>query len=264
MPGAPEPDAVKLAQRELYEAGEYHALSAALEPAAAVLVEVTGVDERALVLDVAAGDGNVALAAVRRGATVFACDLSAVQVERGRHRTEQAGARVEWAGGDAEALPWPDASFTHVLSAFGAVFAPRPYLAATELFRVCRPGGRVAVTAWPPDSLMGEATALARRLTPAGRRFPDLELGWGDPLTVRARLAQHGDVLLVERRVLPWDPAVRGSAGEADCAASFLRDRLDERRAEAFAQARAEIVRRHTTAEGTVTVEYLLAAATKR
>ncbi len=162
-----DPVAVKRAQRELYDAGEYYALSNVLAPAAGVLVEKTGVAAGTDVLDVGAGDGNVATAAARRGAAVMATDLSPEQVQRGVARCRREGLTVDWQVADVEQLPFADRSFSHVLSAFAAVAAPHPEVAAREMFRVCRPGGAVALTAWPPGSFMAELTDAVRRATPA-------------------------------------------------------------------------------------------------
>lgn len=257
-------EAVKRAQRALYEAGEYHALSATLAPAADALVGAAGIDGDAVVLDVAAGDGNVALAAAARGASVVACDLSPLQVERGRQRSGAAGASVSWVVADAEALPFDEGAFTHVLSAFGAVFAPRPDVVTAELFRVARRGGVVGLTAWPADSLVGESTQAAREATADGESFPDLDLGWGEPDVARERLERFGDQIAIERLELPWDPARRGSSGSADCAVSYLQARLAPDDLERLTEARAAAVARHTDASGRVCADYVLALATKR
>jgi len=127
----------------------------ALEPAARVLTELAGVGPGTRVLDVGAGDGNLALAAARRGATVQACDLAPAMVERGRERSE--GYEIGWRVADAQELPYPDGEFDAVLSTFGASEAPRAERAASELARVARPGGIVAMTAWVPRGLQPPA-----------------------------------------------------------------------------------------------------------
>ena len=153
---------VKERQRELYEAGDYSALAAVFEPAAAALVEAVDVRSGHTVLDVAAGDGNGALAAARLGARVTATDISPVQVQRGQERCARDGGDVDWLVADAERLPFSANAFDRVISAFGVVFAPQPEVAVAELFRVCRPGGIVGLTVWPRDGYMGELTAALR------------------------------------------------------------------------------------------------------
>lgn len=254
-------DAVKAAQRELYAAGEYWALSHVLEPAATAVVEAAGVGPGARVLDVAAGDGNAALAAAERGADVVAVDLSPAQVERGGRRSQAAGAQVEWHVADAEALPFGDGAFTHVISVFGVVFAPRPDVVVEEMFRVCAAGGAVALTAWLEGGLMAEATEAVRRRSRPGDPFPDLELGWGREATLRERLEQHSVDVQVEERTLVFDPAVRGAAGAADCGAAYLSAHLDPEQLAALQAERVAIAARHVGPNAIPQARYLLALA---
>src|ERR687895_1303097 len=137
-----------------------------LDPAAELLADLALVGPGKRVLDVGGGDGNVAIAAARRGASVEACDLAPRMVERGRTRCSGAGARVGWRVADLQALPYPDATFDAVLSSFGLPLAPRPAQAASELVRVTRPGGIVAVTAWIPRGLPGRLDELVEPLAP--------------------------------------------------------------------------------------------------
>jgi SAM-dependent methyltransferase len=257
-------DFVKAAQRELYAAGEYWALSHVLFPAAEAVVDATAVGRGARVLDVAAGDGNSALVAAERGAEVVAVDLSPVQAERGRRRSEAAGAQVEWHVADAEALPFGDAAFTHVVSVFGVVFAPRPDVAVAELFRVCAPDGVVALTAWVDGGLMAEATESVRRRSRPGDPFPDLELGWGREATLRERLGRHADAVEVEERALVFDPTVRAAAGASDCGAAYLTAHLDADELAALQADREAIAARHAGPDGIPEARYLLAVARRR
>lgn len=229
-----------------------------LAPAATELVAAAGLRGGDRVLDVAAGDGSVALAAAALGASVVATDLSAVQVERGRARAAAAGTAIEWQVADAEALPFPDEAFDAVLSSFGAVFAPDPPLAAAELCRVCRRGGSVGLTAWPHDSMMGRLTAAVRELVPS---FPDREHGWGTESTARRFLEAHADVVRCERLALRWDPSVRGAAGAEDCAAAYLADRIPLEKLGAVRQA---VASEFEQPDGTLRAEYLLLVARPR
>jgi SAM-dependent methyltransferase len=127
---------------------------------------------------------------------VVACDLAPGMVELGRARTEAEGFDVEWVQGDVEDLQFEDGRFDCVGSVFGAFIAPRPAVAADEMFRVVRPGGTVGLTAWTPDGFFGELSALGQRFNP-----PPEGVGrpqeWGDEETARARLeglASHVDV----------------------------------------------------------------------
>ena len=151
----------------------------ALEPIAAKLVEVAGIEAGMSVLDAAAGDGNVAAAALARGAEVQACDLSRAMVARGRERVPRAG----WLRADVQNLPYPAAGFAAVLSSMGATLAPRARGTVRELVRVTRPGGIVALTAWQPNSLPGRIERLAP--LPEGVRSP---ADWGREDVARKRL----------------------------------------------------------------------------
>ena len=139
-------------QAQAWGLGDYSKLSRVLEPAATALCDACAVSAGQEVLDLAAGDGNFALACAREGASVVASDLAPAMVERGARRTGEEGYDVEWVRADVEDLPFEDSRFDCVGSVFGAVFAPRPEVMARELFRVVRPGNTVGLTAWTPGS----------------------------------------------------------------------------------------------------------------
>jgi len=134
-------------------------------------------------LDLACGTGAVALIAARRGAEVTGLDISADQLTKARAAAEDNGLSIRFDEGDAQALPYADDEFDQVASAFGIIFAPDPRRAAGELARVCRPGGRIAVTAWPED----DWARLGRRLRP--KEFEGSHaLEWADEEFVRKLL----------------------------------------------------------------------------
>lgn len=253
-----KPDELKQEQVALYGAGEYYALSAVLAPAAQELVDAVGIERGTRVLDVGAGDGNAALAAAARGAAVVATDLSPLQVDRGRARTSAAGAVVDWVVADAEDLPFRKKSFDAVVSSFGAVFAPDPSAAAGELCRVCRAGGLVGLTAWPPDALMGRLAAAVRERVP---EFPDVEHGWGREATARQILQPYADVTRCKRLRLAWDPAARGAAGASDCAAAYTSARLP---ADEISEIRQRVAAPFMQPDGTLRADYLLVVARVR
>jgi SAM-dependent methyltransferase len=172
---------------------------------AARLVKFAQIAPGQNVLDVACGAGVVAVTAARRGAVVSALDLSPVLLERARHNAGLAGVAVQFTEGDAEALPYPDASFDAVLSQFGHIFAPRPAIVLAEMLRVLKPGGRIAFTTWPPEHFTGRMFSLVRShlpAPPAGTESPAAPVLWGDPNIVRDRLGPAVKDLTFDRDTL--------------------------------------------------------------
>ncbi|MFI5283822.1 MAG: class I SAM-dependent methyltransferase [Candidatus Dormibacterales bacterium] len=173
----------------MWSLGNYSDVAPLLEAYSIELAAMTGIEPGAKVLDVAAGNGNFALAAAARGANVTACDFSPRMVELGRARTEAAAFDVRWFEADAEQLPFDEAGFDVVVSVFGAMFAPQPQRVAAELFRVCRKGGRVAMANYSREGFLGTFAGL---LTDDSAR-PPMELpspfDWGDEKVVARRFA---------------------------------------------------------------------------
>jgi len=139
-----------------------------------------------LVLDVAAGSGNASLAAARRGARVIATDFVPGLLQTASRRAEVEGLDLETREADAQSLPFGDSTFDVVLSTFGVIFAPDQSRAAAELLRVCRPSGRIGLTAWTPAGVMAATQAIAGRFAPfpsvSGARSP---IEWGTEARVR-------------------------------------------------------------------------------
>ncbi|MFF1823603.1 class I SAM-dependent methyltransferase [Kribbella sp. NPDC058245] len=131
------------------------------------------------VLDVAAGTGNTALAAARRGALVTATDFSPVGLDRAVRRAAAEGVSIATEVADAQQLPFEDGSFDVVLSTFGVMYAPDQQRAADELLRVCRPGGRIGLVSWCLTGLMADLqSALGAVLPPPPPGVPSPHL-WG-------------------------------------------------------------------------------------
>ncbi len=196
----------KARSREVWGTGDYGPTSRQLEPASQVLLDTLEVGPADRVLDVAAGHGNCALAAARRGASVVASDFSPVMLAAGEGRTAAAGVDVQWRQADAAGLPFGDGSFDAVTSVFGAIFAPEQADVAAELARVTAPGGRFGLTAWTPDGVIARMLAAGGRSEESG---PDASvddrpdpLAWGDASRVGDLFAELPcDVELTERRL---------------------------------------------------------------
>jgi SAM-dependent methyltransferase len=176
---------VKLRQQQAWASGDYHAVAARIAVVADRLVDAADLHAGWRVLDVATGSGNAAIAAARLGCTAVGADYVPALLERARMRAAAEGVSVELVEGDAEALPFPDASFDAVTSVFGSMFAPNHEQAAGEILRVTRPGGTIALASWAPDGFLGEffRTMSTHVRPPAGVRSPML---WGTESHLRA------------------------------------------------------------------------------
>ncbi|MBZ4212280.1 MAG: class I SAM-dependent methyltransferase [Rhodoferax sp.] len=171
-------NAIKNKQQTAWASGDYAVIGTTLQIVGESLIEACDVccDER--VLDVAAGNGNASLAAARRGCKVTSTDYVEALLERGAERARADHLDVKFQVADAENLPFSNASFDVVLSTFGVMFTPDQDKAATELLRVCRPGGRIGLANWTPDGFIGQVfKTLGRHLPPpAGVQPPSR---WG-------------------------------------------------------------------------------------
>jgi SAM-dependent methyltransferase len=155
------------------------------------------------VLDVACGTGNTALPAATTGASVTGVDIAPNLVEQARQNAKAAGLNAKFDEGDAEALPYEDASFDAVVTMFGAMFAPRPELVAAELKRVCRPGGVIAMANWTPSGFIGQMfkTAASHVPPPPGMTSPVL---WGVEENVRDRLGEGISKVETKLQKITW------------------------------------------------------------
>ena len=192
--------ALKTRQQASWASGNYAVIGTTLQIVGEQLAEACDLrwDER--VLDVAAGNGNVTLAAARRGAKVTSTDYVSSLLEAGaaRARAEQLDVTFETA--DAEALPYADGSFDAVVSTFGVMFAPDHAKSAAEMTRVCRTGGRIGLANWTPEGFIGQLfKTLGRHLPPpAGVQPPSL---WGSEAHLRTLFGQDAAAIDVTRRM---------------------------------------------------------------
>jgi ubiquinone/menaquinone biosynthesis C-methylase UbiE len=179
MPPTIDFASVKARQQAAWASGDYAAVGTTLQIVGEELCEAVDLRSNQRVLDVAAGNGNATLAAARRFADVVSTDYVAALLERGRERARAEGLDVTFQQADAEALPFPDASFDVVLSTFGVMFTPRQEQAARELIRVCRPGGKIGLANWTPEGFIGQVfKTIGKYVPPApGVKSPAL---WGN------------------------------------------------------------------------------------
>jgi len=177
---APDIDfaAVKNRQQAAWSAGNYAVVGTTLQIVGEDLCEALDLRAGARVLDVAAGNGNATLAAARRWCDVTSTDYVPSLLESGRTRARAEGHRIQFEQADAENLPFPDTSFDVVMSTFGVMFTPNQHKAASELARVCRPGGKIGLANWTPESFIGQLfKTIGKYIAPApGVKSPAL---WG-------------------------------------------------------------------------------------
>ncbi len=206
----PELETLKSKLKATWIAGDFGQIAKATASGAEDFIKRLNLRPGMKVLDVACGSGNLALPAARLRASVTGVDIAPNLIKQARENAEREGLKIQFDEGDAEALPYDDASFDAVVTMFGAMFAPRPELVAAELKRVCRPGGFIAMANWTPTGFVGRMfkTVSGHVPPPAGMPPPVL---WGVDATVRERLAEGFSKLATTERTItfkfPFPPA---------------------------------------------------------
>src|SRR5262245_18843385 len=262
------------AARMMWALGDYHRFAVAtvwgLGP---VLVDACGIRAGQRVLDVAAGTGNVAIRAAQAGATVVASDVTPEHFDAGRRAALTAGVDLDWVEGDAQDLPFSDGEFDVVTSCFGAMFAPDHDATASELIRVCRPGGTIGLINFTPDGAGGDFFRVLSAYAPpppSGARSPLL---WGTEAHVRGLFGDRVQSLKLTRREYSETAAsardyldlFKHTFGPMVAIHASLGDRPD-RIAELDEAFRQFIARWNRGSAGRVRIQYdyLLVLATKR
>lgn len=242
---------------DVWSGASYERIAETFAPIHDRVVEALAVGPCTRVLDVASGTGGVALRAARAGAEVVGIDLSAGQLAKARRAADGEGLAIQLDEGDCQELPYADADFDVVASAFGAIFAPDHERTAAELARVCRPAGRLALTAWGEDD-WSEVHARAGRTFPEG---PDAR-EWAQEEHIRGLL---GDAFELELQDGEW--RVEAASGEALW--EMLSSSMPPLRAwlaglDKPARANAEGVYLEALAPGVLKRDYVLVLGTRR
>lgn len=163
----PNYEAIKTKQQSAWGSGDYGRIGITLQITGEQLCESMDTRSGQSVLDVAAGNGNVTLAAARRFCKVTSTDYVPALLEQSRVRADAEGLAVDYRQADAESLPFADQSFDHVVSTFGVMFAPDQAAAAAELIRVSKPGGTIGMANWTPDGFIGQVfKTIGKYITP--------------------------------------------------------------------------------------------------
>ena len=240
-----------------WSGASYERLAVTYAPIHDRVVAALALEPGTRALDVACGTGAVALRAARAGAEVIGIDISADQLAKAREAAAAEGLAIRFDEGDCQELPYGDAEFDAVVSAFGAIFAADHQRTAAELSRVCRPGGRLALTAWPND---GWSDVNER----AGRKFPEGPdaRDWAEEEHVRALLGAAFDLELQRGS---W--SIEADSGEelwelASTSMPPLRAWLAEQ--DDDTRARAEQVYLDYLSSGVLARDYVLVLGTRR
>ncbi|QYF94923.1 methyltransferase domain-containing protein [Massilia sp. PAMC28688] len=239
---SPEMDALKARLKATWMSGDYAHFAQYLLPGALEFLDRLKLLPGTRMLDVGCGAGQIAIPAAQAGVDVTGVDIASNLIEHARRRAATDNVRARFEEGDAEMLPFPDASFDVVVSLIGAMFAPRPELVARELIRVCRPGGRIHMANWTPEGHVGQMFKIIGKHVPA----PPLMVSpikWGDEATVRDRLSSGTLHVETVKRTYPmhypfppeevtdfffefYGPTVRAKAALDEAAFAALRDEL--------------------------------------
>ena len=200
-PVGTQPDyaAIKTRQRAAWSSGDYAVVGTTLQIVGEALCEAMDLRSTQRVLDVAAGNGNVSLAAARRWCEVVSTDYVEALLTRGRERAAAERLDIEFREADVEELPFADGSFDAVVSTFGCMFAPNAKRTAAEMLRVCKSGGKVGMANWTPEGFIGQLfKTIGKHVPPpAGVESPAL---WGSRQRIQDLFGAQAAKVEVESR----------------------------------------------------------------
>ena len=195
---SPEMNALKERMRATWMAGDFGVIAKQTEQPGREFVARLGIGPGMKVLDVACGTGNTALPEARTGADVIGVDIADNLIEQARARAAEEGLTAKFEVGDAEDLQFENSSFDAVVTMFGAMFAPRPEVVASEFKRICKSGGLIAMANWTPQSFAGQMFKLSTKYIPPPPGITPPVM-WGDEDTVRQRFSEGIADLKMER-----------------------------------------------------------------
>ena len=199
---------VKQLMKTMWTSADFGKLAVLMENSAEDFVQRLEIKPGMRVLDVGCGTGNQSIPAARAGAEVAGVDIAPNLLVQAIERAKRGGLNIDFSEGDAEALPFKDGDFDTVMSMFAAMFAPRPEMVVSELLRVCRRGGLIAMGNWTPDSFVARQNVIMSKFVPPppGSANP---MDWGDERVVRERFGDRAQVTCTRRPLvfdLPFAP----------------------------------------------------------
>jgi len=249
---APSIDQIKAGMRTTWMAGDFGVVAKTIAAGGDAFIAGLEIPAGSRVLDIATGTGNLAVPAARAGCMVTGVDIAPNLLVQARERAAAEGLAIQFDEGDAEALPYADASFDAVVTMFGAMFAPRPEIVAAEMARILKPGGLLAMANWNPAGFTGKMFKVGSKHAPppAGVVPPVL---WGDEATVRERLSSGFKDVTTEIVPVDFDMPV-DPAGAVEFFRTYFGptkmafSRLDEAGQQAFAAELTELWASHNVA----------------
>lgn len=187
-----QPDITELKSRmkDAWMAGNFGEIARFTEKTAEEFAARLNIEPGSNILDVACGTGNTVIPLARAGVRMIGVDIASNLLEQARARAHKERLKVGFREGDAEQLGFPDVMFDGVISMFGAMFAPRPEMVVSELVRVTRPGGMIAMANWTPEGFTGKMFKATAKHVPPPPGVPPPVL-WGDETTVRQRFGDR-------------------------------------------------------------------------
>ena len=194
--------ALKESMRAMWMAGDFGIVAKTISGGAEAFIQRIGITPGMRVLDVACGTGNTSIPAARLGALVTGVDIASNLIVQARERAAAEGVSATFHEGDAEQLPYDDASFDAVVTMFGAMFAPRYKLVASQMARVLKPGGLLAMANWNPAGFTGQMFRVGSKHVPPPPGIAP-PVAWGNEATVRERLEPHFEEIRTE--LIPID-----------------------------------------------------------
>lgn len=208
---SPDITAIKQKMADTWANGDFGVIAHTLMPAAEDFVNSLEIKPGEKVLDVACGSGNLAVLAAQKNADVKGIDIVDDLIRQSIERAEGNNLNIKFIVGDAEDMPYPDNEFDYVITMFGAMFCPRPDVAAKELFRVCKPGGKVAMANWTQNAFAEDFFGTVRKYAPPPPPGISPPNEWGNEEIVKQRLSSYSsDIQLTHKSfeiVYPVSPA---------------------------------------------------------
>jgi SAM-dependent methyltransferase len=191
--------------RTMWAAGKFDEIAKAVLGVAQTVIAEADISAGTAVLDVACGTGAATIPAALAGANCTGLDLVPDLLDQARRNAAAAGVEIDWIEGDAEALPFDDGSFERVLSTFGVMFAPRHEVAASELARVCAPGGVIVLASWTPEGMVGQMFRMIGSRMPPPPSYASPPPLWGNEQHMRELLEPHGCEVSCERKMAMFE-----------------------------------------------------------